>query len=162
MKNKAKKTAAIAIAALLMTAGMTGFPQSECLGSNISITAAAEESESEYTVNIQLMQFHSEGQSMGNASMNPEAHIVVKADGTAEIQIDMVSLTYLGKQGYLGRLKKGTKIVKELTEAEQNVAKLIIERFLGVLDKPYIYDETKYVFDVKECLYLRSQKTRTS
>ncbi len=35
----------------------------------------------------------------------------------------------------------------ELTDDEQKVAKLVIERFLGVLDKPFLYDETKYVFD---------------
>ena len=38
---------------------------------------------------------------MGNASMNPEAHIVVNEDGTADIQIDLVSLTYLGMDGYM-------------------------------------------------------------
>lgn len=36
----------------------------------------------------------------------------------------------------------------ELTDDEQKVAKLVIERFLGVFDLPYLYDETKYVFDV--------------
>ena len=36
----------------------------------------------------------------------------------------------------------------ELTDDEKKVAKLVIERFLGVLDLPYLYDETKYVFDV--------------
>ena len=112
MKN-VWKTTAISLAALLVTAGMAGLPQNECRFSNSTIAAAAEETVSEYTVNIQLMQFHSAGQSMGNASMVPEAHIVVKADGSAEIQIDMVSLTYLGRQGYLGWLKKVTKIVKE-------------------------------------------------
>ena len=36
----------------------------------------------------------------------------------------------------------------ELTEPEQNVVKLVIERFLGALDLPYLYNEIKYVFDV--------------
>ena len=36
----------------------------------------------------------------------------------------------------------------ELTEPERNVVKLVIERFLGALDLPYLYNETKYVFDV--------------
>ena len=147
MKNHTKKTAAIAIAALLMTAGMTGIPQRECLKNSISISAAAEETASEYTVNIQLMQFHSEGLSMGNASMNPEAHIIVKPDGTAEIQIDMVSLTYLGKQGYLGWLKKVTKVLKENdfqypTEIE-SVDANIIEEYVDVYDD-FNKEKSKY------------------
>ncbi len=47
----------------------------------------------------------------------------------------------------------------ELTEAEKNVAKLVIERFLGVLDKPYIYDETKYVFDADGVIFRLTVKT---
>ena len=137
MKN-VWKTTAISLAALLVTAGMTGLPQNECRFSNSTIVAAAEETVSEYTVNIQLMQFHSEGQSMGNASMNPEAHIVVKPDGSAEIQIDMVSLTYLGREGYLGWLKKVTKIVKENrfqypTEIE-TVDAAVLEEYTDVYD----------------------------
>ena len=148
MKN-VWKTTVIALAALLVTAGMAGLPQNECRFINNTIVAAAEETSNEYTVNIQLMQFHSEGQSMGNASMNPEAHIVVKPDGSAEIQIDMVSLTYLGKQGYLGWLKKVTKIVKENeyqypTEIE-TVNATVLEEYVDVYDdfndpKSFSYD----------------------
>ena len=47
----------------------------------------------------------------------------------------------------------------ELTEAEQNVAKLVIERFLGVLDQPYIYNETKYVFDADGVIFRLTVKT---
>lgn len=46
----------------------------------------------------------------------------------------------------------------ELTDAEKNVAKLVIERFLSVLDKPYIYNETKYVFDVDGVIFKLTTK----
>ena len=146
MKN-VWKTTVIALAALLVTAGMTGLPQNECRTGSTAIVAAAEESVSEYTVNIKLMQFHNEGLSMGNASMNPEAHIIVKHDGTAEIQIDMVSLTYLGKQGYLGWLKKVTKVLKENdfqypTEIESTDAD-VLEEYVDVYDD-FNKEKSKY------------------
>ena len=112
MKN-VWKTTAIALAALLVTAGIAETPQNKCKTGYTSIAAAAEENVSEYTVNIKLMQFHSDEISMGNASMIPKAHIVVTPDGTAELQIDMVSLTYLNKEGYLGWMKKVTEIISE-------------------------------------------------
>ena len=46
----------------------------------------------------------------------------------------------------------------ELTDDEQKVAKLVIERFLGVLDQPYLYDETKYVFDVGSIVFRLTTK----
>ena len=110
MSKKLWKTAVIAVTALTFTAGlMPTVPQKSY------ISASAEETVSDtYSVSIKLMQFHSTEVSMGNASMNPQAHIVVNADGTAEIQIDMQSMTYLGQDGYLGWLKKRvTKIVSE-------------------------------------------------
>lgn len=102
------------------------------------VSAEENNSAAEYTVNIQLMQFHSEGTSMGNASMKPEAHIIVDNDGTAEIQIDMVSLTYLNREGYLGRLQKVTEIVSvnvfqyptEVVTLDAN----ILEEYTGVYD----------------------------
>lgn len=137
MKN-VWKTTVIALAALLVTAGMTGLPQNECRTGSTAIVAAAEESASEYTVNIKLMQFHSEEDSMGNASMVPEAHIVVAPDGTAQLQIDMVSMTYLNKDGYLGWMKKVTEIVKENkyqypTEIETEDA-AVLEEYVDVYD----------------------------
>ena len=137
MKN-VWKTTVIALAALLVTAGMTGLPQNDCRTGRTAIVAAAEESASEYTVNIKLMQFHSEEVSMGNASMMPEAHIVVAPDGTAQLQIDMVSMTYLNKEGYLGWMKKVTEIVKENkyhfpTEIETVDAE-ILEEYTDVYD----------------------------
>ena len=109
------------------------------LGASLSVPfIASAESADTYTVNIQLMQFHSEGLSMGNASMNPEAHISVNADGTAAIEIDLQSLTYLGMDGYLGWLKKVTEIVEENkfhypTEIE-TVDATILEDYEGVYD----------------------------
>lgn len=47
----------------------------------------------------------------------------------------------------------------ELTDDEQKVAKLVIERFLGVFDLPYLYDETKYVFDVGGIVFRLKVKT---
>lgn len=47
----------------------------------------------------------------------------------------------------------------ELTADEQKIAKLVIERFLGVLDQPYLYDETKYVFDVGGIIFRLTTKT---
>ena len=104
---------------------------------SVPFTASAESADT-YTVNIQLMQFHSEGQSMGNASMNPEAHIVVNEDGTADIQIDLVSLTYLNQEGYLGKLQKVTNIVAENkfhypTEIEP-VDAVVLEEYTDIYD----------------------------
>lgn len=44
----------------------------------------------------------------------------------------------------IGRLAKA-----DLNENEQRIVKLVINRFLCALDKPYIYDETKYEFTVE-------------
>ncbi len=75
--------------------------------------SAVETTSEEYTVNIRLMQFQSDSVSMGNAPMNPEAQIIVNADGTACLEIDLHSLTYLGQDGYLGWMKKVTEIISE-------------------------------------------------
>ena len=134
MNKKLWKTAVIAVTALTFTAGlMPAVPQKS------DISASAEETVSDtYSVSIKLMQFHSTEVSMGNASMNPEAHIVVNADGTAEIRIDMQSMTYLGQDGYLGWLKKVTKIVSENayqypTEVETLDA-VAIEEYTNIYD----------------------------
>lgn len=99
---------------------------------------AAERESTEYTVNIQLMQFHSEGTSMGNASVDPEAHIYVDSDGTAQIEIDLHSMTYLGKEGYLGWLKKVDAVISENEyhyplEIETTDAK-VLEEYVNVYD----------------------------
>ena len=93
---------------------ITALAMIACGISNLSVFAEdAEVQPDEYTVNITLMQFHSDEKSMGNASMVPEAHIKVSEDGTAELQIDMIPLTYLNREGYLGWLKKVTEVVSE-------------------------------------------------
>lgn len=131
----------IAVMSLTLAAGMVGVDAYPVLSqnSNIAIAASAEESSvGKYSVNIQLMQFHSTELSMGNASMNPQATIVVNTDGTAQIEIDMQSLTYLGREGYLGWLKKVTKIVSQNafqypTEVETEDA-VILEEFIDFYD----------------------------
>lgn len=149
MNKKLWKTAVIAVTALTFTAGlMPAVPQKS------DISASAEETVSDtYSVNIKLMQFHSTEVSMGNASMNPEAHIVVNADGTAEIRIDMQSMTYLGQQGYLGWLKKVTEIISENayqypTEVETLDA-VAVEEYTDVYDL-FNNPESDYVDPIVE------------
>lgn len=81
---------------------------------SINITAFAAEAEAgRYSVTMKLMQFHSDEVSMGNASMNSTAHITVNSDGIANLEIDMHSMVYLDREGYLGWMKKVTAITKE-------------------------------------------------
>ena len=139
IKNLWKKTA-IGVTALLIAFGSaTAVNVGNSAHYTTAVTASAAESDAgEYTVNITLMQFHSDEKSMGNASMVPEAHIVVSEDGTAEIQIDMVSLTYLNREGYLGWLKKVTAVLAENkyqypTEIETKDA-AVLEEYTDVYD----------------------------
>lgn len=117
MKNKIsiKKSVSVAVASLLLTSGVYGtIFVSPNNYSTASITASAAETDAgRYSVNMTLMQFHSEEVSMGNASMNPEAHITVNTDGTATLEIDMHSMTYLNRDGYLGWMKKITNIIAQ-------------------------------------------------
>ncbi len=46
----------------------------------------------------------------------------------------------------------------DLNANEQKIAQLIINRFLSVLDKPYIYDETKYEFTVDGVIFRMTVK----
>ena len=91
-----------------------------------------------YTVNIQLKQFGSDSLFMGNASMKSPASIVIDENNNARIEIDMQSLTYLGREGYLGSLKKVTDVleknkynypIKIETEDAQ-----VLEEFVDVYD----------------------------
>lgn len=116
MRNgrKASKRAAVALAALLLVSGAAVYGTASYTAGNPLSVCAAEAAETEtYSVNVQMVQFHSTELSMGNASMKPEAHIVVNEDGTAELQIDMVSMTYLNRDGYLGWMKRVTKILSQ-------------------------------------------------
>lgn len=103
----------LAMAAALLVGGACVCPTS-FYSKNTALSASAAESDTTvYTVNITLMQFHSEGKSMGNESMIPQAHIIADSDGTAQLQIDMIPLTYLNRLGYLGSLKKVTTVLEE-------------------------------------------------
>lgn len=109
-----KRTAAFLTA--LMAAGISAYiPQNttNVMPDMAVMASAAEVQSASYTVNMTLMQFHSDEVSMGNASMNPQAHIKVNDDGTAVLEIDLKSMTYLGMDGYLGWLKKVMEVVSE-------------------------------------------------
>lgn len=143
MKNSkfnSKKSVSIAVAAFLIAAGVGAFSVNQNVMTQTTLVASAEESTAgKYTVNIQLMQFHSDELSMGNESMIPQAQIVVNTDGTASIEIDMVSLTYLNRDGYLGWLKRVTNIISENrfhypTEYETENA-VVLEEYENVFDE---------------------------
>lgn len=127
-----------AIMCLALAAGMMGYSAVNADVSN-EVYAVSESECNNYSVNIQLLQFGSVELSMGNASMVPEAHIVVNADGTAQLEIDMVSLTYLGQEGYLGWLKK----VTEVTETNQYNYPLAYET-----EDAVVLDEYEDVYDI--------------
>lgn len=140
MKMKmTRKSAAVMVSALLITAAASGILTNTLQVQNTTISVSAAELKSgKYTVNIQLLQFHSDELSMGNESMIPQASIVVNTDGTASIEIDMQSLTYLGRDGYLGWLKKVTKVISENrfqypTEIETKDA-AVLEEYTDVYD----------------------------
>ena len=140
MKMKmTRKSAAVMVSALLITAAASGILTNTLQVQNTTISVSAAELKSgKYTVNIQLLQFHSDELSMGNESMIPQASIVVNADGTAAIEIDMKSLTYLNRDGYLGWLKRVTNIISENrfqypTEIETEDA-IVLEEYTDVYD----------------------------
>lgn len=140
MKMKmTRKSAAVMVSALLITAAASEILTNTLQAQNTTISVSAAELKSgKYTVNIQLLQFHSDELSMGNESMIPQASIVVNADGTAAIEIDMKSLTYLNRDGYLGWLKRVTNIISENrfqypTEIETEDA-TVLEEYTDVYD----------------------------
>ncbi len=152
MKNERVNWKKISVAAMSLTLAMgMAYVNSAVMNPhhNAVITASAEESTAgKYNVNIRLMQFHSEELSMGNESMLPQAQIVVNTDGTASIEIDMQSLTYLNRDGYLGWLKKVTNIISENrfhypTEFETEDA-LVLEEYENVYDD-FNNPESEYV-----------------
>lgn len=106
-----KQITSLLIAGVILINGAVGM--TDCSNAISMTVSAAEANTSKYTVNITLMQFHSEEKSMGNESMKPEAHIVVAEGGSAQIQIDMTTLTYLNQLGYLGSLTKVTSVLEE-------------------------------------------------
>ena len=108
-----KIISSLVLAGAIAVSELAVCPLSYSSGST-NITAFAAETEAgRYSVTMTLMQFHSDEVSMGNASMDPTAHITVNSDGTATLEIDMHSLTYLNREGYLGWMKKVTAITKE-------------------------------------------------
>lgn len=127
-----------AVLCFAFAAGITGMTAFSADSSNDTEFLVSAYESAEYTVNIQLLQFGSDELSMGNASMIPEAHIVVSDDGTAQLEIDMVSLTYLGQEGYLGWMKKVTNVIETNRfnyplefETEDS---LVLEQYIDVFD----------------------------
>ena len=140
-KSNFRRSTALAVSTLLLTAGITGTlaVRPTAITPNAIDVSAAETEAGIYSVNIKLMQFHSDELSMGNESMIPQAQIVVNTDGTASIEIDMVSLTYLNRDGYLGWLKRVTNIISESrfhypTEFETENA-VVLEEYENVFDE---------------------------
>ncbi len=133
------KTARCIIAAVLAI-GMAGaLPAAPAVFTGMTASAAdIQTAPGKYTVNIRLEQFGSDSLSMGNASMKNPATLIVDADGTSRIEIDMQSLKYLGRDGYLGQLRKVTKVISENkyhypTEIETVDAE-VLEEYVGVYD----------------------------
>lgn len=131
-----KQITSLLLSGAMLIGGAAG--TTDCSNAMSMTASAAETNASAYTVNITLMQFHSEGKSMGNEAMKSEAHIVVNADETAQIEIDMQSMLYLGKEGYLGWMKKVTNVVSENrfgypTEIETEAA-MTLEEFTDMYD----------------------------
>lgn len=133
------KTIKCMIAAALAIGMVGAVPAVAPVFDGITVSAAAvQPTAGKYTVNIQLKQFGSDSLSMGNASMKSPATLIVNADGTARIEIEMQSLKYLGRDGYLGQLRKITKVLAENkyhypTEIETEDAE-VLEEFVGVYD----------------------------
>lgn len=131
-----KQITSLLLSGTILIGGAAG--TTDCSNAMSMTATAAETNASAYTVNITLMQFHSEGKSMGNEAMKPEAHVVVAEDGSAQIQIDMTTLTYLNQLGYLGSLKKVTSVLEENkyhypTKIETEDA-TVLEEYVGVYD----------------------------
>ena len=133
------KTVRCIIAAALAIGMVGAIPTAAPILTGITASAADVQTvQGKYTVNIQLKQFGSDSLSMGNASMKNPATLIVNADGTSRIEIDMQSLKYLGRDGYLGWLKKVTKVISENkyhypTEIETEDAE-VLEEFVDVYD----------------------------
>ena len=133
------KTVRCIIAAALAIGMVGAIPTAAPILTGITASAADVQTvQGKYTVNIQLKQFGSDSLSMGNASMKNPAMLIVNADGTSRIEIDMQSLKYLGRDGYLGWLKKVTKVISENkyhypTEIETEDA-AVLEEYTGVYD----------------------------
>ena len=108
-----KRTIAAIMALTLITGATvgTGFIGTDLIA---PISASAAETQASYagryTVDLKLMQYMSTDASMGNNAFEQSGVLVVNEDKTATLEIDLHSLQYLGRDGYLGWMKRVTKV----------------------------------------------------
>ena len=80
------------------------------------ISASASETQADYagryTVDLKLMQYMSTDASMGNNAFEQSGVLVVNEDKSATLEIDLHSMQYLGRDGYLGSMKRVTEVTK--------------------------------------------------
>ncbi len=112
MKSKTMKCIFAAALALAVT-GTAALPSFVPVSSSLTVSAASYTVQSKYKINISLMQFDNDEYSMGNGSMKSPATLVTDSSGNSHIEIEMQSMTYLGMEGYLGQLRKVTKVISE-------------------------------------------------
>lgn len=112
-----KKTIIAGVMALSLVFGLSAVTDF----SDVTVTAvtahASDKSEiaayaGKYTLDVKLLQHQSDEDSMGNGAFNQTAVLVIKEDGTAAIEVGLHSMPYTDKVGYLGSMKRVTKITK--------------------------------------------------
>ena len=104
--------AAIMALAIVTGAGVgTSIPGTDLIA---PVSASAADTQASYagryTIDLKLKQYMSEDDSMGNKAFEQSGVLVVNEDKTATLEIDLHSMQYLGKDGYLGKLKRVTKV----------------------------------------------------
>lgn len=108
-----KRTIAAIMALTLITGAKvgTGFIGTE-LTAPISASAAETQASyaRRYTIDLKLMQYMSTDASMGNNAFEQSGVLVVNEDKTASLEIDLHFLQYLGRDGYIGWMKRVTKV----------------------------------------------------
>ena len=110
-----KRTIAAILALTLITGAGVG---TSAVGADLiaPISASAAETQADYagryTVDLKLKQYMSEDDSMGNKAFEQSGVLVVNEDKTATLEIDLHSMKYLGKDGYLGSMKRVTEVTK--------------------------------------------------
>ena len=137
MKSKTIKCIFAAALAVAVT-GAAVLPAVVPMSSGLTVAAASYTAQSKYKINISLMQFDNDEYSMGSGSMKSPATLVTDINGNSHIEIEMQSMTYLGMDGYLGKLRRVTKILAENkyhypTEIETEDAE-VLEEFVDVYD----------------------------
>lgn len=102
--------AIMALTIVTGAAAATGVP--ETLISPVSASASETQADyaGRYTVDLKLMQYMSSDTSMGNNAFVQSGVLVVNEDKSAVLEVDLHSMKYLGKDGYLGKMQRITKV----------------------------------------------------